>query len=123
MTTTSNTSPALVYIDDEAMLCRVFQRIFEDCGALVVTFTDPELAIAYANANPVAAIVCDYRMPTLNGLEVLDRLEVEVPFFLISGDIAIASLVQRNPRVTHVLPQPFRPEDLIALLRPYIPTP
>ena len=122
MTTPPTKAPAILYIDDEAMLCRVFQRILDGCGAPVVTFTDPELALAYARANKVAAIVCDYRMPTLSGLELLERLEIDVPFVLISGDIAIAPLVQSNPRVTAVLAKPFQPEELLALLRPYLPT-
>jgi len=121
MTTPRTTVPAIIYVDDEAMLCRVFQRIFEGCGAPIVTFTDPALALAYAHEHPVAAIVCDYRMPTLSGLEFLERLQIEVPFVLISGDIAIAPLVRSNPRVTALLAKPFLPEALLELLRPYLP--
>ena len=113
--------PAILYIDDEAMLCRVFQRVLDGCGAPIVTFTDPELALAYTREHPVAAIVCDYRMPGLSGLELLERLEIEVPFVLISGDIGIAPIVQSNPRVTAVLAKPFQPEALLALLQPYLP--
>jgi len=44
--------PAILYIDDEAMLCRVFHRVLDGCGAPIVTFTDPELALAYTREQP-----------------------------------------------------------------------
>ncbi|MBS1122192.1 MAG: Fis family transcriptional regulator [Deltaproteobacteria bacterium] len=113
--------PVIVYIDDEPLLCSVFQRILEGSGASVVTFTDPEHALAYVGSHPIAVVVCDYRMPMISGLDVLARVEASVPFILISGDIAIASLVARNPRVTHFLYKPFQPETLLALLGPYLP--
>jgi two-component system, NtrC family, C4-dicarboxylate transport response regulator DctD len=120
MTATAN-PPAILYIDDEPILCRAFQRILETAGMPVNTFGDPELAITYAQANPIAAIVCDYRMPTCNGLEVLERIERDIPFFLVSGDISIAQLVEHNPRVTQVLAKPFQPEVLLKLLRQCLP--
>jgi CheY-like chemotaxis protein len=119
MTMTTMT-PVIAYIDDEPLLGRVFRRIFEGTGAPVETFTDPELALAYTRTHPIAAIVCDYRMPTLNGLDVLARLEIDVPFILVSGDISIASIVGDNPRITHVLPKPFQPEALLSLLQAHV---
>jgi CheY-like chemotaxis protein len=120
-TTPNSAAPAVLYIDDEPLLCRVFHRILDRRGAPIVTFTDPELALAYAHANPIAVIVCDYRMPNLNGLELLARLELDVPFFLVSGDISISPPGAVGPRVTGVLAKPFQPETLLALLQPYLP--
>ena len=110
----------IVYIDDEPMLCRVFQRILEGAGAEVVTFTDPEAAIAYLRDHEAAVIICDYRMPSLTGLELLDRIRPGAPFFLVSGDLAITS-AKADPRITGILAKPFRAELLLDTVRHYVP--
>lgn len=112
-------SCVVVYVDDEPALCRVFRLILSKLpGCEVVTFTEPEAALAYINDNAVTLVVCDYRMPALNGLQVLERMHKEVPFFLVSGDLAVASIVGDNARVSGVLTKPLRPETLFEVLRP-----
>jgi CheY-like chemotaxis protein len=110
----------IVYIDDEPLLCRVFTKIFESAGAPVVAFTDPEAAIAYLRDHEAAVIICDYRMPSLTGLDVLDRIPPGTPFFLVSGDLAI-TLARSDPRVTGILTKPFRAEALLERVRAYVP--
>ncbi|MCX5743267.1 MAG: response regulator [Proteobacteria bacterium] len=117
--TSPDLRPAILYVDDEIMMCRVFRRILAGRGAPIETFIDPELALAYAHAHPIAAIVCDYRMPTCTGIDLLERLTVDVPFVLVSGDIGIGTLSQ-HPRISHVLAKPFQPERLIALVDTYL---
>jgi CheY-like chemotaxis protein len=112
----------IVYIDDERLLCRVFERILKSVGAHVVTFTEPETALAYMRDVQVAAVICDYRMPGLTGLQVLDRIVQDVPFFLITGDLAIAG-AEANPRIRGVLTKPFSPEGLIEMVQPYLAIP
>jgi len=59
-------------------------------------------------------VVCDYRMPGLTGLEVLERLPEEVPFLLISGDLAAAETVATRKGVTTFLPKPLAVAPLLA---------
>lgn len=113
----------VVYIDDEPALCRVFQLILSRLPCEVITFTDPRAALAYIRANAVTVVVCDYRMPELNGLQVLDGIDKNVPFFIVSGDLAVASIVGDDARVSGVLTKPLRPESLFDLLLPMIPAP
>ncbi len=109
-----------VYIDDEEMLCRVFGRVIRSLGVPVKTFTDPHLALEYIGHNDVLAVICDYRMPRLHGLDVLARIERDVPFILVSGDL-VGDVIAAHPRLTKVLAKPFKPEELIEVLRPLVP--
>ncbi|MCB9678843.1 MAG: response regulator [Alphaproteobacteria bacterium] len=109
----------IVYIDDEPVLCRIFTRILTAAGIRVRAFTNPAEALAFVADNATAAIVCDYRMPEMTGLQVLGHLDRELPFYLVSGDIGIADEVAADPRVTGVLTKPFRAERLLELLAPY----
>jgi len=110
-------APVVMYIDDEPMLCRVAKLILTRAGLTVVTFTDANAALGYLAEHPVAVVVCDYRMPVLNGLQLLERIEQEGPFFLVSGDLEMDELVEGRPGVTGFLTKPLQPEELIATIR------
>ena len=110
---------SVVYIDDEPMLCRAFKKIFENAGVPVITFTEPKLAIAYLRDHPPAVVICDYRMPSMSGLDVLDHVRPGTPFFLVSGDLAI-TLAKDDPRVTGILTKPFRAETLLETTLPFL---
>jgi CheY-like chemotaxis protein len=79
-----------LYLDDEASLCELFGMIFSSESVNVVSFTDPEAAIAYSNSHPVDVIFLDYRMPGLNGDQAAKRMPAEIPKYLLTGDHATA---------------------------------
>jgi len=111
----------IVYIDDEPMLCRAFTAVLSSENIPVETFTDATAALAHIDANDVAAVFCDYRMPTMTGLDVLERMRRNVPFVLVSGDTDIVASVASNRRVSGVLSKPYRPDELLALIQRFVP--
>jgi len=108
-------SAPVVYIDDEAALCRVFEMVLGARGIPIVTFTDAGAAVAYLNTHDAVVVFCDLRMPTMSGLEVLARLSRPVPFYLISGDLA-ASGATPVSGLTGTLAKPFPAERLIEIV-------
>ena len=116
-------SARIVYIDDEPMLCRAFRSVLAAVDIPVETFTDVDAALEYIHAHDVAAVFCDYRMPTVTGTDVLDRIERPIAFYFVSGDLEAVGAVGADPRVTGVLPKPYRPATLLALVKPYIDGP
>lgn len=112
----------VVYIDDEPLLCRATEAILGRSGIAVATFTDPLAGLAFVEANPVALVLCDYRMPRMSALELLQRLTRAVPFYIVSGELDVARLAASNPRVTGVLNKPFPAEDLLDLARAHVST-
>jgi two-component system C4-dicarboxylate transport response regulator DctD len=107
----------IVYIDDEPMLCRAFSAVLGAMNIPVETFTDAAAALAHIDANDVAAVFCDYRMPAMTGLDVLERVRGGVPFFLVSGDSDVVASVASNARVSGVLSKPYRAGELLAMVR------
>lgn len=105
----------VVYIDDEAALCRVFEMVLSARGIPIMTFTDAAAAVAYLNTHEAIVVFCDLRMPTMSGLDVLARLSRPVPFFLISGDLSPSG---KTPAVgvTGTLAKPFPAEELIEIV-------
>ena len=112
----------VVYIDDEPLLRRATEAILGRSGIAVATFTDPLAGLAYVEAHPVAVVLCDYRMPRMNALELLQQLARAVPFYIVSGELDVARLAAGNPRVTGVLTKPFPAEEMLELVRAHLPT-
>ncbi len=108
----------VVYVDDDETICKLMSRMIGRAGAEVITFTNPVEAIERINKSPPALVICDYRMPTMNGLAVLEQLEVNVPFVLISGDSSVDEL--REKGVTEVLAKPIRAEQFVEFVKRYI---
>ncbi len=118
---TSSSSGPILLIDDEPMLCRVLSLALRSLGRQVLTFTDPLLAVQHlALGEPPSVVICDYCMPKLTGLDVLQSLPDAVPFVLISGDLAAADLAATRPGITAFLRKPVRPEDLLAAVSPLV---
>lgn len=111
----------VVYIDDEPLLCRATEAILGRSGVAVVTFTDPLAGLAFLQTNPVALVLCDYRMPRMNALELRQRLTRAVPFYIVSGELDVARLVAGDPRITGVLTKPFPAEHMLELVRAHLP--
>lgn len=113
-------SGPIIVIDDEPMICRVSSLSLRRLGREIVTFTDPQQALEWIAAAPESpcVVVCDYRMPRLTGLEVLERLPPSVPFVLMSGDLF--DVDSDDSRVAAFLAKPLQPEELLAAVAPFV---
>ena len=67
----------VVVIDDDTALIFLLQRALTRAGYQVSTFTNPEAACGYleANANSVHLVLTDHNMPGFSGIDVLQRLQ------------------------------------------------
>lgn len=64
-------------IDDEARILRALKALFRDME--VYTTTDPAEAIRLAAEKDMDVIVCDQRMPKMQGIEVLREIRLAHP--------------------------------------------
>src|SRR5258708_37453107 len=66
----------ILVIDDQStgriVLSEIMRRL--DASLEVATFADPLEAIAYARKHPVDMVLTGYKMPRLEGIEVIRRL-------------------------------------------------
>ena len=80
----------IVYLDDEADLCNLFQEAFESSAVRIKAFTDPEDAILDIEMNPPDLIFLDYRLPNTTGDIIAMRLGSSIPLVLITGDLNVS---------------------------------
>ncbi|MBL4789514.1 MAG: response regulator [Kordiimonadaceae bacterium] len=75
---TSN--PTLLYVDDEEIAVRLFQRIFKnDYTVLSAASVDEAEAILRERASEISVVISDQRMPSKNGVELLDHIRERHP--------------------------------------------
>ncbi len=64
-------------VDDSRVIRKVARRILEDMGFDVAEAEDGMEALAWCRASMPEAILLDWNMPVLNGLEFLQQLRSE----------------------------------------------
>lgn len=116
--------PTVLIAEDNRGLARVLSFKLRTTGMLPTVCRDGDEAWAAFNSQRPMAIVSDYQMPGLNGLELAARVrEVasaeELPFILVTGrETDLDALALRSSLgISAVLAKPFSPTELCELLR------
>ncbi len=121
----------LLFVDDEAALRSGMEAFGALRGFSVVSTPDGLSALEAARASGVDAVVCDLRMPGMDGYAFHELLRREHPGLaartvFITGDV-VTSLARGSVSRQPVLTKPFSferiEEALIAVMRgmPYVP--
>jgi len=63
----------LLCIDDEARITRALKALFRDCQ--VEPCNDPRQAVAMAAKFDPDVVICDQRMPQMQGVDVLREMK------------------------------------------------
>ncbi|MBW2272903.1 MAG: response regulator [Deltaproteobacteria bacterium] len=114
-------------VDDEVMILRAVQRVLGRCGYEVEACSRPEEALGRFLAEPYGfdAVITDYRMPRMNGVELSERLLGERPdlaILVVSGypgevDTDLAKALG----IRGVLAKPVDTSQLTAFLARIVP--
>lgn len=109
--------PKVILIDDEAGILLALKLMLGAMGAEVETFNGGKAGIERAlNGAPYDYILCDLRMPEIDGFAVLKAIRevnLGVPFILISGHATAEDVAQAKALgMTSFLGKPFQPEEI-----------
>ena len=79
----------VLYVDDEPALLESGKIFLEESGQFSVdVITSAPAALALLNSKTYDAIIADYQMPEMNGIEFLKRVRTSgntIPFILFTG--------------------------------------
>jgi DNA-binding NtrC family response regulator len=100
------------YIDDEPDLCELFFEIFSTDEIVITTFTNPNVAIEQAQISPPDILIVDYRLPNTTGDQVAQQFPLELPKYLMTGDITVVT----SYKFLKVFPKPYLEEDILEIL-------
>ena len=111
----------LLIVDDDAGLRHSLALLLQEAGYEVVAEGDPEEALTRAAAESFDLILCDVRMPKMDGLTFLGRYRARHGSALLimmsaygNEDAAIAAM---HEGAYDYLPKPFRPDEVIMTVR------
>ncbi len=93
------TPDVILVVDDDAAVRNALKFALEVEGFSVRLYATPEALLAEKDLPAAGCLVIDYRMPEIDGLELVERLQslgVTLPVFLISGRVT-RSLRDRAP--------------------------
>jgi len=106
----------IMVIDDEPVALKQLRRILEKLGHRVSTFSNPLRALERLEETPCDLIISDFKMPYLDGLEVLNRakrIDPKVEVILITGYASLDGAVQATKQgAFHYLAKPFTPDQV-----------
>ncbi len=116
----------VLVVDDEEFMCLLLSSGLSSAGFLVTSANDAAEALSLlvdgvADPAPVDMLLTDFNMPHLTGLDLVDALRragVELPCFLISGDMNESLAEEALSRgCVGVMEKPFRLPVLVDQIR------
>ena len=112
----------VLIVDDDDILSRSLDRVLsrEGYGTMLARDGKAALDILQRGGIVPSVILVDLMMPRMGGLALVERLERDatfcsIPVILMSGHVALAR--GNNVRDLQFLPKPFRPDDILLLVR------
>ena len=111
----------ILIVDDDAGLRQSLGLLLKESGYDVTAEADPEQALVRAGTEPFDLILCDVRMPRVDGLAFLRRYRADGGDALLimmsafgSEDAALAAMREGAYDYLH---KPFRPDEVILTVR------
>lgn len=110
----------ILIVDDSramrAVMCRALARVASLDGARIVEASNGEEALSAVRLEMPDLIICDWHMPRMSGLDLVQRLRAqgsEIPFGFVTAESTPASHEEaRAAGARFVVAKPFTPEDL-----------
>jgi len=109
----------VLIIEDEPTVARLIADVLEDAGLQVDILLNGREALQYAAAKSYALVICDVKMPGMDGRQIYQQLVratngFQSGFLFVTGDAAAATTHDflEQYRLPH-LAKPFRMEELI----------
>jgi two-component system C4-dicarboxylate transport response regulator DctD len=112
---------SVIVVDDEASIRTAVQQWLSLSGFNVRLFASAQDCLAQLPAHFPGVIISDVRMPGMDGLQLLERLQADdpdLPVILLTGhgDVPMAVEAMRNGAYDF-LEKPFSPQSLLGSLR------
>ncbi|MEI7841974.1 MAG: ATP-binding protein [Gallionellaceae bacterium] len=111
----------VLIVDDDPLVRKSTQGIVESWGCRVSMAATLTQVKEVHNKADYDLVICDYRLPDGNGIEMSDWIQanfnIQPAFILISGDTSPEVLQSVNETGIHFLHQPVRPAQLRSLIQ------
>lgn len=112
----------LLFVDDEANTLSALRRLFRPLGYNILTAESGAEALALLEKEAVDLMICDMRMPAMNGAEMLEQARAKWPNMvriLLTGysdlDSTIAAI--NRGEIYRYIAKPWNDNDIVLVVR------
>lgn len=118
----SDKPATLLFVDDETNILSALKRLFRPLGYNILTAESGPDGLALLEKEPVDLVICDMRMPHMNGAEVLEQIRnkwPEVVRILLTGYSDLESTVAAINRgeIYRYISKPWDDHDVALIVR------
>lgn len=110
----------MLIIDDETLVLESCRKVFEAEAYDVVCTTSPKEGLRLASDTQFDVILCDWKMPGFDGMDVVEELDRRTPesaMVMISGYPAVERATEAMKRgAMDYVSKPFKPEEIIDVV-------
>ncbi len=111
----------MLVIDDEEIVLESCLKIFKDEDYDVVITSSPEEGLKLASDSRFDVILCDWKMPGFDGMDVVEELDQRSPdsaVVMISGYPSVGRATEAMKRgAMEYLPKPFTPDEIVDTVK------
>lgn len=115
------TTASVIFVDDDPDIRPLMEQTLELEDIPVACFADGASAMQEVHPDFEGIVLCDYNMPGMDGLDVLQRIrqiDEDIPVILLTGQGDISTAVSAMQQGAYdFIEKPFDHEELIELLR------
>ncbi len=116
----SKTKGRILVVDDEERICEAVKKALERIGYTVESTLDALDALEKFRRGLFDMVICDVKMPGMDGMALLDRIKEYDPstvVLMITGYASIESAVEAIKKGAHeYIPKPFTPDQIRFLV-------
>jgi two-component system chemotaxis response regulator CheY len=114
----------VLVVDDMSSMRMMIKAVLREMGILLVQEAgDGDRALELLDAQPFGLVVCDWDMPNIDGLAVLQQVRAEprtrtLPFIMLTANAArdhVSRAIEAG--VSDYLAKPFKPIDLMEKIK------
>jgi NADH-quinone oxidoreductase subunit E/NADP-reducing hydrogenase subunit HndA len=111
----------ILVVDDEQIVLKSCERVLAPHGYEVETTTSPKEALSLVKSKDFDLVITDFKMPEMDGLELIRQIREAVPdlnIVLITGFPSQESIKEALAmRIIDYLPKPFSPSLLLEVVQ------
>src|SRR5687768_1181496 len=117
MTDESRSGGNVLVVDDDRAVGTVLLGLLRQAGHEASYVESAELALARVSSRPVDVVITDLRMPTMDGMELLERLAErapDIPVILLTAHGTVQTAVEAMKKgASDFLLKPFDRDEVL----------